>query len=207
MKDCITNIMDNREIKIGLVIMASGISKRYGSNKLIELLENKPLIRWVIDSSANLFDSRIVVTRTKEVYDLCKSLDTDCILHELPGRNDTIRLGLTKLAPDIDYCFFMQADQPLISRESIIKMLEKAATYPDKIVRAAYQSEFGSPMGFPKSLFNDLLSLPDGKGGNFVAKRNAHNILTIEVMNDFELWDVDTKEDFVRINDTLKKKK
>lgn len=201
------SIMENEEkkIKIGLVIMASGLGKRFGGNKLMELLNNKPLIKWVIDASEDLFDFRIVVTRNRDVQTLCNSMNIKCILHDYPGRNDTVRLGLSEIMNDIDYCFYMQGDQPLISRKSLEQLLLKARENNDKIIRAAYGDISGAPMGFPKLFFNDLLSLPEGKGGNYIAKMNPSFVMSVNVINDYELWDVDTKDDFERIKSVLGK--
>lgn len=195
---------DEVKIKTGLVIMASGLSKRFGSNKLMEILDDKPLIKWVIDVTDGLFDKRIVVTRSIEVYDLCEALNVNCILHELPLRNDTVRLGLKEIIKDIDYCFFMQGDQPLISKESIEKMIFSANDFPKMIVKAGYHDTVGAPMGFPRCLFNELLALPEGKGGNYVAKIHPNLVYTVEVKKEYELWDIDISTDLERIRNVLK---
>lgn len=195
-----------RRVKTGLVIMASGLGKRFGSNKLMEPLGGKPLIKWVIDVTDGLFDKRVVVTRSSQVNDLCKSLNINVILHEFPGRNDTVRLGLSNIMDGIDYCFFMQGDQPLISKESINKMLLECQPLNDKILKASYCESIGSPMGFPSCFFDQLLSLPDGKGGNFIAKMHQENVKTIEVFHDYELWDIDTPKDLERICTVLEER-
>ncbi len=78
--------MGTEKIKIGLVIMASGLGKRFGGNKLMEKLDNLPLIQWILDASEGIFDRRIVVTRSPEVKALCDERGTGCILHDLPHR-------------------------------------------------------------------------------------------------------------------------
>lgn len=197
------NTMDNETIKIGLVIMASGLGKRFGSNKLMEELDSKPLIKWVIDVTDNLFYKRVVVTRSIDVKELCDNLNICCIYHELPDRNDTVRLGLTELIGDIDYCFFMQGDQPLIKKTSVNKLLDYAKNNNDKIVRACFNDTVGSPIGFPRQFFNDLLSLPTGKGGNYVTMNNLSFVITVSLQDEFELWDVDTVEDLENIKKLL----
>lgn len=184
--------------------MASGVGKRFGSNKLMENLNSKPLIKWIIDTTDNLFDRRIVVTRSSEVNELCKNINVQCILHEMPNRNDTVRLGLSELMNDIDYCFFATGDQPLIKRESITKLKEEALTNNERIVRASFGNVVASPMGFPASFFNELLNLPEGKGGNFIANNNPDMISTVTVQNEYELYDVDTVADLEIIKNLLK---
>ena len=191
-------------IKIGLVIMASGLGKRYGGNKLMENLNDKPLIKWIIDATEGIFERRIVVTRNSEVKALCDSINIECIKHELPNRNDTVRLGLSAIGMDVDYCFFTPGDQPLITNESIVKLINAAVDNKDRIVRTSYGDIVGSPMGFPKAFFKELLELPEGKGGSFVAKSHQAAVYGVEVQNECELWDIDTVADMEMIKNMLK---
>lgn len=189
--------------KIGLVIMASGLGKRYGGNKLMEELGDKPLIKWIIDTTDDLFDRRVVVTRNSDVKALCDSLNIECIKHEFPNRNDTVRLGLSALREEVDYCFFTPGDQPLISREAIAALIEATTEKNDRIIRAGYGKIAGSPMGFPKLFFNELLQLPEGKGGSWIAKNNQEAVDIIQVQDEYELWDIDTVEDMDKIKKIL----
>lgn len=197
--------METKKMKIGLVIMASGLGKRFGANKLMIPLESKPLIRWILDVTEGLFDARVVVTRSREVQNLCEDLDIPCIFHELPYRNDTVRLGLTALKETVEYCFFAPGDQPLLQRETVVRLLRAAESKQDKIVRTAYEDRVGSPMGFPKAHFEKLLCLPEGKGGNYVANQYAASIEKVFVKAAYELLDVDTREDLEKVQMILEK--
>ena len=210
MKEYTVSIMENN-LKVGIVIMASGLGRRFGSNKLLEDLNGKPLIKWIIDATENLFDKRVVVTRSTSVKQICDSLKVECILHELPNRNDTVRLGLTALMSDVDYCFFTPADQPLISRQSIIRLVERVkAADSDKpgserIVRTSYGDIVGSPVGFPSVFFEKLLNLPEKKGGGWIAKNHPDMVDLVEVCHEYELWDVDTVADLEKIKNVINK--
>lgn len=204
MKDCIKNSMNNN-IRTGLVIMASGLGVRYGKNKLMEELLDKPLINWTVNATDNLFDKRVVVTRNTQVKAFCQGVKVDCIFHELPNRNDTVRLGLSAIMNDVDYCFFIPADQPLIKRESIAKLLEATST-GNKIIRACYKDVEGAPVGFSRLFFDDLLNLPEKKGGNWLVKNNPEHVYTVEVSEEYELWDIDTPSDLEKIKNVLKTK-
>ncbi len=183
--------------------MASGLGKRFGSNKLMEILDNKPVINWVFDATEGLFDKRVVVSRSLEVKNLCNSLNIDCIIHDFPGRNDTVRLGLSSMINVVDYCFFMQGDQPLIQKESVSKLIEVALNNNDKIIRAGYKDKIGAPVGFPRVYFDELLILPEGKGGNWIAKKYPDKVCTVNVSKECELWDIDTVSDLELIRQQL----
>ena len=87
----------------GCVIMASGMSKRFGSNKLMADFHGKPMILRALQASEGLKARRVVVTRHREVAQLCEDLGVDVLLHDMPHRSDTVRLGLEFLG-DMDAC-------------------------------------------------------------------------------------------------------
>lgn len=195
--------MENN-IKIGLVIMASGLGKRFGGNKLMATLGDKPLIRWILDSSVGLYEKRVVVTRNKEVAKLCNDASIDCINHELPNRNDTVRLGLSYMINEVDYCFFVPGDQPLITTKSLEKLIIEAKNNKNKIVRASSGDIVGAPIGFPKEYFDELLKLPAGKGGNYIASHHESAVVKVKLQDANELRDIDTVEDLEQIKALLK---
>ena len=179
--------------KLGCVIMASGLGKRFGSNKLMADFCGKPMIQRALDATEGLFSRRVVVTRHESVADLCKDQNVDVILHDLPHRSDTVRLGLQALG-NLDACMFLPGDQPLLRRETIATLLENWKANPGKIVRPAYEDNEGSPVLFPSWAFPELMDLPEGKGGGVVIKKHPHDIARVSVSDPFELADADTPE-------------
>ena len=53
----------------------------------------------------------------------------------------------------------------------------------------------GSPVLFSNSFFEELLTLPKGKGGNFVIRNHPEAVHLISTLSPYELMDVDTTED------------
>lgn len=184
---------------IGCVIMASGLGKRFGENKLMAEFHGKPLISYVLDATSDIFQKRIVVTRHEAVANLCKEKNIDCILHTLPHRNDTIRLGLLRLL-DTEYCMFCTSDQPLLRQETIATLALSAANAPTKIHRPIYEDSIGSPVIFPKGTYDELLQLPEGKSGGYVIKQYSDYVQYLPISNAKELEDIDTQEDLLRLS-------
>ena len=179
--------------QIGCVIMASGQGKRFGSNKLMADFHGKPMIQRSLDATDGLFSKRVVVTRHKQVAALCREQHVDVVLHDLPNRNDTIRLGLEALG-DLDACMFLPGDQPLLHRETVAMLLESRKEHPDSIIRPVYEDTEGSPVLFPSWAFPELLNLPEGKGGGVVIKNHPHAVHHVSVADPFELADADTPD-------------
>ena len=287
--------VDNRTLKHGCIVMASGAGVRFGGNKLMAELCDVPLVGHVVRATDGLFSRRVVVTRHADVAALCETLGAQVILHDEPCRNDTVRLGMEAM-DRCDTVTFIQGDQPLIRPASIVALLRAAerdaagrgvanvvgcdaagsavADVPkcdaaedcsaksvaskcallkrgsvsdvvaegsflekdsgkrnlaafdgsqcgfpegsvaggvntkgdlagvdcdcnavEHIWRTSFDGVAGAPVLFPSWAFDELCSLPRGKGGGFVAKMHAEYVRTIEVSSEWELFDVDTRDD------------
>lgn len=252
---------DNRTLKHGCIVMASGAGVRFGGNKLMAELCGEPLVGHVVRATDGLFDRRVVVTRHADVAALCETLGAQVILHDEPGRNDTVRLGMEAM-DGCDTVTFVQGDQPLIRSASIAALLRAAerdaaaehdaaaaagrdaigaagrdaaenyamehdavesgvdvavgcdaagcdaagcgvvdvSRRPSSCIwRTSFDGMPGAPVLFPSWAFDELRSLPHGKGGGFVAKAHAEYVRTIEVSSEWELFDVDTRDDLQQL--------
>lgn len=178
---------------VGCVIMASGLGNRFGGNKLMADFLGKPLIHRILEATESLFAKRIVVTRHESVADFCREQDIPVLLHDLPHRSDTVRLGLEAIG-DVDRCMFCPCDQPLLSKETIESLLLAAANEPEVIWRPSCDSTPGSPVLFPMWSFPELAALPEGKGGGTVIKRHPEKCKMLHISNSMELQDADTPE-------------
>ena len=178
----------------GCIIMASGLGTRFGSNKLMASLDGAPLIAHVVRATDGLFAKRVAVTRHKDVARLCRSLGVEAVMHDEPLRSDTVRLGMRAM-DGCDTVTFIQADQPLISANTLAALLRGAEAHPELIWRVSFQGTPGAPVLFPAWAFDELRALPPGKGGGFVAKAHARRARCVEAANEWELFDVDTVQD------------
>ena len=68
--------------RIGCVIMASGLGKRFGGNKLMADFHGKPMVHKALEATEGLFFKRVVVTRHESVAALCLEKNVDAVLHD-----------------------------------------------------------------------------------------------------------------------------
>lgn len=187
---------------IGCVIMASGLGKRFGGEKLSAELFGKPVIQYIVEATEGLFSYRLVVTRSEKIKAWCEERNIPTVFHALPDRNDTIRLGLMqveeKCGEALRGCVFCPADMPFVSRDSLKKMLSRADGKTDGIVRVSYQGSSSAPVLFGKDYFSYLKNLPKGKGGSEIVKNYNEKVLLVEAKEEYELWDIDTQEDLIK---------
>ena len=184
--------------KIGCVIMASGMARRFGSNKLLHDFMGEPVMTRILRTiSAAPLAAKVVVTRHPEIRDLCDEQNIPVVLHDMPLQSDTVELGvkaLMEMCPDMTGCMFAASDQPCLSPESVASLCEAFQREPAQIWRMSWQGTVGNPVVFPAFTFNELLHLPPDKGGGAVIKKHPELVRTVEAKNEYELVDVDTPE-------------
>ena len=122
---------------VGCVIMASGLARRFGSNKLLADFRGRPLLCRALEVTATpALAARVVVTRSAGVKALCDAQAVPCLLHSLPGRNDTVRLGLEALleqCPGLAGCIFLPGDQ------RVVVLHEAAGHVPRRLLEVGAQ--------------------------------------------------------------------
>ena len=219
-----------KDLKIGCVIMASGVSKRFGENKLLAEFHGKSLIQRVLElTDGELFEKRLVLTRTPEVAEICEKQNVLVICHNLSERREAIKLGVDAMS-EVDGILFCPCDQPFLSQESLSRMVkafrekmeEKITAVGDKtieeknsmkkdtpvrvqetlkkyltkwILRLSCENEAGAPVLFGSKYFEELKNLPKHSGGSWLIKKYPENLVKIQAVHKWELFDIDTKED------------
>ena len=193
--------LDNPYGSAGCVIMASGLGRRFGGSKLLVPFMEKPLLSWALNATDGLFSRRVVVTRSREAAAFCAALGVETVVHDDPGRNDTVRLGLEAVG-NVTQCLFCPADQPLLSRQTVESLLLGCCA-AGGIWRPVCGDAPGAPMLFPRDYFEELKHLPQGKGGGVVAASHGESVRTLPVADRRELWDIDTPENLTELEQTV----
>lgn len=216
-----------KSLTVGCVIMASGLSRRFGTNKLLADFCGQPMLCRAFAATATPgIAARIVVTRSEDVQALCRTQGVPVLLHNLPGRNDTVRLGLSALLeqqPELSGCMFLPGDQPLLCRETVEAMTERfcheqtsPAEWQKETEREIFRLGFrvrndpspltGSPVLFEKGLFQELLTLPQGMGGSVLLRKYPAHVHTVYIADRNELADADTPEALAQLEALARQK-
>ena len=181
-------------MKLGCVIMAAGSSSRFGSNKLLQVLDGKPLYRRALEAvPTEAFVRVCVVTGYAPVAEQAQRMGFVTVWNDRPeqGISRTIRLGLENLT-DCDGVLFMTADQPMLTRQTLRRLAE---TFVESggIAAVSHAGKRGNPCLFSRELFPELLALEGDTGGASVIKAHPELLRLMEVPA-AELADCDTEE-------------
>lgn len=190
--------LDDPAPALGCVVMASGLGRRFGGNKLMADFCGAPLIANALALAAlPLLACRIVVTRSEEVEALCNAQGVPVLRHARPYRSDTVRLGLAALLgkePALRGCLFLPGDQPLLTQQSVEALALAAA--PDAIVRLCAAD--GTPAAqccSARIIFRSCFTCRKAAAAMPLRRAHPGSVCLVSARNDAELRDVDTRED------------
>ena len=180
---------------IGCLVMAAGSAERFGENKLSKKLGGSTLIARALTAVPNaLFARLVVVTQYDSVARLAREHGFEVIRNGRPelGVSHTVRLG-TEAMRECDAILYMVADQPLLTRTTVARVVEAWRKNTGKIAGACANGVRGNPNLFPARFFPELLELSGDRGGNQVIRRHEDAFLPVETPP-AELCDCDTPE-------------
>jgi CTP:molybdopterin cytidylyltransferase MocA len=189
------------ETPLKIIVLAAGLSMRFGSNKLLAVFRDKPLITWVFEAiKAAEAGEVLVVYHDEAVKAYALSYGFNVCFNPEPeeGQSRSVREGL-RCAGDAGAYMFLTGDQPLLTAETIIGMSRRFLDEPGKIMMAACRGRHGSPVIFDAVFCDELFALSGDTGGRMVILGHPEAIVTYEIKEALELEDVDSIEDLSKL--------
>ena len=101
-------------------ILAGGESRRFGQDKALALLDNKPLIRHVLEPLQCLFEATTLIVNQPEAYE-CFDVDIASDIVRGPGALGGLLTALVHA--EVNHCFVVACDMPLLNISVIRKIL------------------------------------------------------------------------------------
>ena len=198
-RGCVETIRTLLQRQFGIVVLAAGLSRRYGGNKLLEeRISEKPLYEVTLDKLSRFSDCIcVVVTRFDEIEAAAKQRGMVVVRNGVPelGISHSLHLGLLACLernPYLRGVLFMVCDQPYLRAETMERMLEEGLAHPQAIVCASHEGRRGNPVLWDTCYMSDLLSLTGDAGGRQIIKKYQENVRLVEC-GEKELQDVDIR--------------
>ena len=157
--------------KIIKVVLAAGLSKRYGlKNKILEKINGKTIIETILDRLIQIDSNKnnIVVIGGNNYNSLKKTLNKyDVKLFY--NKNYKNGLGssvsfIFKKKINKNGIMFIPGDMPLISIKDFKKLINTFVQKKNKIISPCYKKKIGNPLIIPKIYFNLLKNLKKDEG-------------------------------------------
>jgi len=187
----------NKSIKINLILLASGNSTRFKGNKLLEMVNNKPMYMNVIEKVLKLKLNKIIlVTQYGEIKEELSKYPIQIVMNENSelGISHSIKLGINEDI-EADAYMFMVCDQPFISLKSMENLIERFIKSNKGMACVEHNGSLGNPTIFSGKYKHELLSLNGDVGGKTIMKKHLDDLEKVQIIHEVELTDIDTREE------------
>ena len=180
------------EPKIAVILEAAGNSTRFGSNKLLHIMDDgRPMIASIFDAVRPLdVYKKILVTQYDDIAEMAAGFDV--VMNDRPdlGISRSMQLGLAA-AGDVDAYMFCVCDQPGLSTSTIKKLIEAYKKGTAGIVSLAWQGKMCNPKIFSSRYMEELMRLSGDTGGRQIIAAHKDDLLLIEAESEDEVKDID----------------
>lgn len=194
--------------KVDAVVLAAGCSKRMGSNKLLLPLGQGTLLGQFLSNFPFSYfqrvigvysDDRVAAIFSRYPVTLCANP------HPEEGKSRSIRLSIAASSGG-DGVMFSVADQPLLSKTTIVKLLESFSLHREKIVVPYNGGKPANPVIFPSALLPELKRLQNDDGGKDIISKHRHLVHAVDIPEADEFVDIDTPETYCELLEKWKQK-
>lgn len=185
--------------KVAVIVLASGLSRRMGSNKMLLKLGGKPILIRTIRNFSCLFSEIILVSAPNEnEISMCAKEVSKIAVNSKPeeGLSRSIRIGLLCLSSKLRAFFLALGDQPFLAESTLRLMVRAYREKRPKIVVPVYRGIRGNPVLFDISMVETLTSSLEGdKGARDVIEKHLNETLFLELNDRGISLDIDTPLD------------
>ena len=211
-------------MKIAMIMLAAGNSRRFGANKLLYEIDGIPMYRHVLEQlddtkkkieniyseysdiiqSNNLYRNNItakiicniiVITQYDAIAEAVKTKEIQVLYNPHPEDGISSSVKIGLNASlDADAVLFTVSDQPWLTSETICELIHVFLNTSKGIACVSCQGKMGNPCIFDRKYYNELLSLEGDKGGKKVIMKHLDDTQIYEIEAGRELEDIDYYE-------------
>ena len=187
-------------MKIAMIMLAAGNSRRFGANKLLYEVDGMPMYKHVLGQLIEVKnrlekgpESKItVVTQYRAIAENGVEQGIQVLYNPHPemGISSSLKIGLNANL-DADAVLFTVSDQPWLTSKTIYEMILAFEASGKELACISSQGKLGNPCIFKKKYYKELLALEGDKGGKKVLMKHLEDTFIYETKNVREMEDID----------------
>ena len=211
-------------MKIAMIMLAAGNSRRFGANKPLYEIDGIPMYRHVLEQlddtkkkieniyseysdivqlnnlyrnniTAKIICNIIVITQYDAIAEAAKTKEIQVLYNPHPEDGISSSVKIGLNASlDADAVLFTVSDQPWLTSETICELIHVFLNTSKGIACVSCQGKMGNPCIFDRKYYNELLSLEGDKGGKKVIMKHLDDTQIYEIEAGRELEDIDYYE-------------
>ena len=165
-------------MRIALIMLAAGNSRRFGGNKLLYEIDGNPMYRYILE---RLIAVAGAGGQGKEV--------SSCVLETGSLKNIKQEMTVTVVTQYEE----IEEDQPWLTAGTIRQLITLLETTGKGIACVSSEGRLGNPCIFTKKYYDQLLSITGDRGGKSVITAHRDDTAVLKVEDGKELTDIDVK--------------
>jgi len=190
---------------ISLVVLAAGMSTRFGENKMLYPIDGEPMVRRVVNTAlSSLVDEVIVVVgfEAEKVKEVLRGLGCRVVenpYYAIGGQSSSVKCGVKHVSAKADAVMILPGDVAFIDATIINKIVDEYKRKRAKIIVAAHKGKPGHPILFDRSLIPEILAIDEASYGlKAVVNKHRADVVYVEAETPDVCLDIDRKEDLSR---------
>jgi len=182
-----------------VIVLAAGMSSRFGSPKLLADIQGRPMLAHAVDTAVDLAGAGDVMVvlgaDATRLAPLILPAAVSVVVNQdfAEGIASSIRTGIAHAPPGARAVMIMLADQFAVTVQELRRLVTRWKRRPDCIVAAQYGTTTGAPAIFPSDLFPELAALRGDRGAQSVLRRHRERVVGVPIPS--AALDVDTPAD------------
>ncbi len=195
-----------RRPRIAGIVLAAGRSSRMGAlNKLLIVIDGKPMVRHAVEAVLAAQLSPVVVVtghQHGQVEDVLKDLPITILYNKdfSEGLSTSLRCGLAALPEDCDGALVALGDMPRVTAGEIVKLVNAFNPVEGRsIIVPTREGKRGNPALWGRKFFGQMGQIDGDVGARHLIGAHAETVAEIEMEGDGVLTDIDTPQALARL--------
>lgn len=189
-------------MKVGAVVLAAGLSSRFGGNKLLAPMGGRPLLGHVLTAlcAAEGIARRAAVVSDERVAQVVREYGVQVIDNRKPERGQAHSIVLAAQAMrDMDALLLMAGDQPLLRADTLTRLIRAFEESGKGIACLQDGTHRGNPAIFSAAYYDRLRALTGDRGAGGLLRACEADCTVVRCALTDELADADTPQALAQI--------
>ena len=189
--------------RFAVVILAAGLSSRMKQLKPLLPLGDATVTDFAVSTFQKLGVKVFLVVGNRKEEVISGISSRGIIIVDNPdfekGMFSSIQAGIKQLGKEYQAFFILPVDIPLVEAPTIKKILDAGITHPQSVIYPTFKGKRGHPPLIPTKLIPEILGWEQGGGLKAYLKTKEQSAKNIPVNDSFILFDIDTPEDYIKL--------
>ncbi len=195
----------NRQSPVAAIVLAAGESRRFGQPKQLLPVGDKTMTQHMVDIVLDSPVEQVIVIlgcQAAEIEATIADRPVQVVVNEnwKSGLSSSVWAGLSAVKPEAGAALFVLADQPGVTTDVIVRLIERYRQTRAPIVVPTHRGRRGNPVLFDRRLFAELLQVEGDQGGRQIIAEHIDNLEEVEVETEAIFTDIDTPGDYRTAN-------